>query len=96
MPTNDPTGLVDYVVKGGLSTVVGVFFWLLYTRKLRWSGEVDDIRAAHVVVIDILKARITELTEDLNEYKKLVINSQQMASKTVDLASEIQEKPRAR
>jgi len=94
--TIDPFALYDWILKGGLGAAVGAFIFLLYTRKLRWSAELDDIRAAHKVVVDILTARIVELTEERNEYKKLVISSQQMASKSVDLASEIKVTARER
>lgn len=92
--TIDPFAVYDWVLKGGLGAAVGLFIFLLYTRRLRWSAELDEIKVAHQVIVDILAKRIVELTEERNEFKKLVISSQQMASKSVDMLSEVAPKKR--
>lgn len=92
--TIDPFAVYDWVLKGGLGAAVSLFLFLLYTRRLRWSAEIDEIKQAHNIVVNILTTRIAELTEERNEFKRLVISSQQMASKSVDILSEVAPKKR--
>ena len=79
--TLDPIQLYDWVAKIGLPGAMALLIWALFTRKLHWHGDFEEMKK-------IRDERIDELTTERNEFKEMVIGSQRIAAKSLDIASE--------
>jgi hypothetical protein len=80
--------LWDWVGRIGLPGVlVAMFVWCLYTRKLRWNAEFEDLRTQFNDRLADKQSRNVELTEELREAREMLANGQRVASRSLDIAS---------
>lgn len=96
--TLDPLQVYDWVAKVGLPGAMAVFIWLLYTRRLHWHQELVDtitrMETEYSRMKTYLENRVTDLLGERNEFKEMVISSQRVASKSMDVLSEQSKKDR--
>lgn len=90
--TVDPVQLYDWAAKVGFPGSMGIVIWALYTRRLHWHGEfvetIARLEQEYTRMKTYLEGRVEELLEERNEFKEMVISSQRMASKTMDVLTE--------
>lgn len=90
--TFDPVQLYDWAAKIGFPGSMAIVLWALYTRRLHWHGEIVEIIARmeqeYTRMKDYLEGRVDELLDERNEFKEMVISSQRVASKSMDVLSE--------
>lgn len=82
--TIDPFHLYDWIAKTGFPGMLAFFIFVSYTGRILYKREFDYMEKVH-------KDRIAELLAENKELKGLLRSSQQTASKTIDIASQVKD-----
>ena len=96
MMTLDPVVLYEWVAKVGFPGSMAVLIWALYTRRLHWHEELEEI--VKVITdsasskIEYLEDRVKELVNERNKLFEMVVTGQRAAAKSMDALSELTKK----
>jgi hypothetical protein len=92
MTPQDPFSLYTWVAQYGFPGAMGVLLWLLYTRRLHWHAELEEIvrviTEAAATKIRYLEERVKELVDERNRLFDMATTGQRAAAKSMDVISE--------
>lgn len=94
--TVDPLALYEWIARVGFPGSMAVLIWALYTRRLHWHQELEEI--VRIITdtaaekISYLEDRIKELATERNKLFEMIISSQRAAAKSMDALSELTKK----